>query len=137
MSDNMRKRARLHREMATNMLSMKDLEGEEDDPVTMFARAKLLEKDSKYEDAIEEYKRALEIDPDFVNAVYSKAACESQLGRFEDAINTYNQAFLKDMNDNESQNNFLNSMPKSKLQSPLKPRDSFIQSNRGYVPIQV
>ena len=77
MSDNMRKRARLHRGMATNMLSMKDLDGEENDPVTMFARAKLLEKESKFEEAIEEYKRALEIDPNFVNAVYSKAACES------------------------------------------------------------
>lgn len=33
------------------------------------------------------------MDPTFVNAAYSKAACENILGRFEEAVKTYDLAF--------------------------------------------
>jgi hypothetical protein len=36
------------------------------------------------------------MDPNFVNAAYSKAACENLVGRYEDAINTYESAFKRD-----------------------------------------
>lgn len=35
------------------------------------------------------------------------------LGRFEDAIKTYDFAFMKDLNDQQSSKNFLNSFPKA------------------------
>jgi len=35
----------------------------------------------------------LKLDPAFVNAALSKAACENKIGNYEDAIETYNQAF--------------------------------------------
>jgi hypothetical protein len=39
----------------------------------------------------------LELDPDFFNAAYAKASCENILGRIDDAIETYNLAFTKDV----------------------------------------
>ena len=38
----------------------------------------------------------IQLDPTFYNAAYSKASCENILGRFDDAIATYNLAFIKD-----------------------------------------
>ena len=38
----------------------------------------------------------LELDPSFFNAAYGKASCENVIGRYDDAIQTYNQAFAKD-----------------------------------------
>jgi len=43
--------------------------------------------------AIKDYQTALSINPGMVNAAYAKAACQSKIGNFEDAINAYNQAF--------------------------------------------
>lgn len=63
----------------------------------MFMRAKLLEREKKYEQAIDEYAKVLEMDPLFINAAYSKAACENLIGRFDDAILTYESAFSKDL----------------------------------------
>jgi hypothetical protein len=34
-----------------------------------------------------------------VNAAYSKAACENLVGRYEDAINTYESAFKRDVSE--------------------------------------
>jgi len=36
------------------------------------------------------------MDQNFVNAAYGKAACENLVGRYEDAINTYELAFKND-----------------------------------------
>ena len=62
----------------------------------MYARAKLAEKDKDYEKAIEEYEKLLKLDPRFVNAAYSKATCENLVGRFSDAISSYNHAFANE-----------------------------------------
>ena len=47
--------------------------------------------------AIEDFGKVLELDPDFFNAAYAKASCENILGRIDDAIETYNLAFKKDV----------------------------------------
>ena len=60
--------------------------------------AKLAEKEKKYEQAIEEYGKVLQLDPSFFNAAYSKASCENIIGRYDDAIATYDLAFTKDEN---------------------------------------
>ena len=39
----------------------------------------------------------LELDPSFFNAAYAKASCENIIGRYDDAIETYNLAFKKDI----------------------------------------
>ena len=62
----------------------------------MYARAKLAEKEKDFEKAIEEYEKLLKLDPRFINAAYSKATCENIVGRFSDAINSYNQAFANE-----------------------------------------
>ena len=69
-----------------------------EDAVTLFMRAKLAEKEKNYEQAIEDYGKVLAIDPTFFNAAYSKASCENIIGRYDDAIETYNLAFTKDEN---------------------------------------
>ena len=56
----------------------------------MYARAKLAEKEKDFERAIEEYENLLKLEPKFVNAAYSKATCENIVGRYNDAINSYN-----------------------------------------------
>ena len=61
-------------------------------------RAKLAEKEKDYEKAIEDYGKVLQLDPSFFNAAYSKASCENIVGRYDDAIATYNLAFTKDEN---------------------------------------
>jgi tetratricopeptide (TPR) repeat protein len=35
----------------------------------------------------------LELNPKLINAAFAKAACENKVGRFEEAIETYNEAF--------------------------------------------
>ena len=66
------------------------------DAATMYARAKLAEKEKDYETAIDEYEKLLKLDPRFVNAAYSKATCENLVGRFSDAIDSYNRAFANE-----------------------------------------
>ena len=60
------------------------------DAVTMYARAKLAEREKDYEKAIEEYEKLLKLEPKFINAAYSKAACENIVGRYGDSIDSYN-----------------------------------------------
>ena len=56
----------------------------------MYARAKLAEQEKDFERAIDEYEKLLKLEPKFVNAAYSKATCENIVGRYSDAINSYN-----------------------------------------------
>jgi tetratricopeptide (TPR) repeat protein len=69
--------------LIAGQLDMKDLNDEEEDAVTIFMRAKLLERERKFEQAIDEFAKVIELDPNFINAAYSKAACENLIGRFE------------------------------------------------------
>ena len=75
---------------------------ENHDAVLIYTRACLAQKQKLYEQAIADFARVLELDPNFFNAAYAKASCESIIGRYEDAIETYNLAFAKD-NDSPSQ----------------------------------
>ena len=75
-----------------------EINTENEDAVTLFIRAKLAEKEKNYEVAIEDYGKVLQLDPAFFNAAYSKASCENIIGRYNDAIETYNLAFTKDEN---------------------------------------
>ena len=59
-------------------------------------RGQIHEKKGDYAKAIEDFKKALEINPSLINAAFSKAACENMVGLYEDAINTYNEAFKLD-----------------------------------------
>jgi tetratricopeptide (TPR) repeat protein len=69
--------------LVAGQLDIKDLNDEEEDAVTIFMRAKLLERERKFEQAIDEFAKVIELDPNFINAAYSKAACENLIGRFE------------------------------------------------------
>ena len=51
-----------------------------------------------------------------MNAAYSKAACENLLGRYEDAINTYESAFKRDVSEADRDRPILT------LSSPSPPR---------------
>ena len=75
---------------------------ENHDAVLIYTRACLAQKQKNYEQAIADFARVLELDPSFYNAAYAKASCESIIGRYEDAIETYNLAFAKD-NDSPAQ----------------------------------
>ena len=97
--------------MATGSLALKDIENEGEDPVTLFMRAKLYEKDKNLDSAILEYKKCLYLDPNFVNAAYGKAACENLLGRFEEAIVTYESAFKRDVSEADRDKPILISSP--------------------------
>jgi hypothetical protein len=33
------------------------------------------------------------MNPSLINAAFAKAACENKIGKFEEAIDTYNEAF--------------------------------------------
>lgn len=69
---------------------------ENQDAVLIYTRACLAQKQKDYEQAIADFARVLELDPSFYNAAYGKASCESIVGRYEAAIETYNLAFAKD-----------------------------------------
>lgn len=58
-----------------------------------FLRGQINEKKGDMQVAINDYKKALEINPSLINAAFAKAACENKLGKFEEAIETYNEAF--------------------------------------------
>ena len=57
-----------------------------------FQRGLIHEKKGNMSQAIEDFNKALELDKSLVNAALAKAACANRIGKFEDAINTYNEA---------------------------------------------
>ena len=59
-------------------------------------RGQIHERRQEYAEAIADFKRALEINPGLINAAFAKAACENMIGEYEQAINTYNEAFKID-----------------------------------------
>lgn len=44
------------------------------------------------------------MNPSLINAAFAKAACENKIGKFEEAIDTYNEAFALE-NEQKSINN--------------------------------
>jgi len=73
-----------------------EIQSNNQDAISLYTRAKLAEKQKNYEQAIEDFGKALVLDPNFFNAAYGKAGCENIIGRYDDAIETYNIAFAKD-----------------------------------------
>ncbi len=49
-----------------------------------------------YKGAIKDYKEAIKIKPDFADAWYGKAICESLLKRYDDALSSFNKAIELD-----------------------------------------
>ena len=47
-------------------------------------------------DAIADFTRVLDVDPNHVNAAYARAACYNSKGQFSKAIEDYNIALMKD-----------------------------------------
>jgi len=60
---------------------------------------------SKYEDAISYCDKALEIDPNNIDALNNKAMALSDLGRYEEAISSYDRALEIDPNDGNALHN--------------------------------
>ena len=74
-----------------------EIQSNNQDAILLYTKAKLAEKQKNYEQAIEDFGKVLELDPNFFNAAYGKATCENIIGRYDDAIETYNLAFAKDI----------------------------------------
>ena len=58
-----------------------------------YLRGQIHERKGDLTVAITDYKQALASDPALINAAFAKAACENKIGNYEEAINTYNEAF--------------------------------------------
>ena len=43
--------------------------------------------------AIVDFQKALEHNPQMINAAFAKASCQNRCGKLEDAIDAYNEAF--------------------------------------------
>ena len=97
------RRAQYHRLLSLGKMDevekqvSQELQSNNEDAITLYTRAKLAEKQKRYADAIVDFGKVLQIDPTFYNAAYAKASCENIIGRFDDAIETYNLAFTKDL----------------------------------------
>ena len=74
-----------------------EIQSNNQDAISFYTRAKLAEKSKNYEQAIADFGKVLELEPNFFNAAYAKAACENIIGRYDDAIDTYNLAFTTDV----------------------------------------
>ncbi|CDW84670.1 tpr domain containing protein [Stylonychia lemnae] len=68
-----------------------------------YLRGQIHEKKGDYQQAITDFKLALQHNPQHVNAAFSKAVCENKIGNFEDAINTYHEAFAMENDQNLKQ----------------------------------
>ena len=61
-------------------------------PAEPIPRGVAYEKVGRIDDAIVEFTKVLQIEPDHVNATYSRAACQNLRGEFENAIDDYMRA---------------------------------------------
>lgn len=55
-----------------------------------YLRGQIFERKGDFEGALRDYQHALTLNPGLVNAAYAKAACQNKIGKFEEAILTYN-----------------------------------------------
>lgn len=80
--------------------------------------------------AIQDFSEALRLDPDHVNAAYSRAACHNRKGNFAEAIDDYNMALSKDKARTSTS-------PKGNIQSPAHNRKgSFLLGAEKYVKLR-
>jgi len=45
-----------------------------------------------YQDALNCFKRAIELDPNYISALNNKGICYEKIGNYEDAIKCYNKS---------------------------------------------
>ena len=128
LSSHRQRRAQYHRmltagkhEEVERQISI-EIQSNNQDAISLYTRAKLAEKQKSYESAIRDFGKVLELDPNFFNAAYAKAACENIIGRYDDAIATYNLAFSKDVEMPILVTQSLNSRISSKRGSPSHTR---------------
>ena len=57
----------------------------------LFLRAKILSKQKRYYDAMEDLNKCMKLDPKNLQAFISKADCFRSLGQYSEAINLYMQ----------------------------------------------
>ena len=60
--------------------------------------AEILGKSGKYQEAIEHFDKAIELDPNYVDAWYNKGVVLDNLGEHEEAIECYDKALELDPN---------------------------------------
>ena len=61
------------------------------DEVAYNNRGKAKYKLGKYQDAIEDYNKAIELKPDYVDAYYNRGIAKANLGKFQEAIEDCNK----------------------------------------------
>ena len=64
----------------------------EDTELDWFCRGSNYYDEGKYKDAIESYKHAIEIKPDYVEAYFSLGVVYTQMGMYQEAVNAHKQA---------------------------------------------
>ena len=106
-----------------------DIQADNQDAISIYTRAKLAEKQKNYEQAISDFEKVLKLDPSFYNAAYGKATCENIIGRYNEAIETYNLAFSKD---SDSPTVHIPSLNRSKSlgRTPLSPIRNYMRISR-------
>ena len=62
-------------------------------------------KSKNYEGAIEDYNKALDLDPNYTEAYYNRGLAKDELQDYEGAIEDYNKALDLDPNDTYAYNN--------------------------------
>ena len=70
----------------------------EDDVRTYCNSAKIHSKKKEYEDALQEYDRAIEVDPEYAEAYYGRGITYINIGYPEEAILDLDHALLLDPN---------------------------------------
>ena len=88
-----------------------------EDSFAFYMQAKILERMKLYSQAIDSYDKVLRLDKNFVNAAYSKAACESLIGRLDQSIESYRKALATDKVDSKGSKG--NSFCKHLQSSPI------------------
>lgn len=76
-------------------------------PNSFFRRGIILRDKQKYTEAISDFLKAIEYDPDYDECIFQRAWCLAQLGKKDEAINVYTQ-FIQKMGDKAWSNAYNN-----------------------------
>jgi len=79
-------------------LALKDVDCPDTCPIWAGTIARSLIAIKEYEHAIKEYRKAIEVAPDFKDAWVNTGMCYGQLKRYEEAITAYYEAYKLDNN---------------------------------------
>lgn len=70
-------------------------------PKKIYKAAKELQESGKFQDAIDSYTKAIELEPNYVNAYVGRAQCYEGLNKAEDALSDYERAATFDPKEEE------------------------------------